>query len=265
MGKVFLVGAGPGDPELLTVKAACLLQRADVVLHDALVSNEVLDLVSPRATVIDVGKRCGRKVLSQDEINSLLISHAGNANIVVRLKGGDPLIFGRAGEEIEALVSAGIDVEIVPGITAAIAAAAVAGIALTDRRSASSVILTTAQRVVGRGDVQWKRLVRSGSTIAIYMPGNDHPGLARNLRAAGLAADTPCAVVSSASRPSQEVLRTDLAALAHGTTLPAPSLVIVGHCAHASPQVLAREKRDVFTTHPKVHYSIDPERSTDVR
>src|ERR1700736_3003143 len=133
-GKVYLVGAGPGDPELLTLKAARLLGSANVVLHDSLVSREVLALISPNAEIVDVGKRAGRKLLTQDEINSLLISYAKTCATVVRLKGGDPSLFGRAGEELQALREAGVAFELVPGITAALAAAAAAGISLTDRR-----------------------------------------------------------------------------------------------------------------------------------
>src|SRR5450432_3968165 len=124
MGKVFLIGAGPGDPELLTVRALRLLQKATVVLHDSLVSREVLEQIAADANIVDVGKRCGRKLLTQDEINSLLVSYAASHQAVIRLKGGDPLIFGRAGEEMEALRAAGIDFEIVPGVTAALGAAA---------------------------------------------------------------------------------------------------------------------------------------------
>ncbi len=140
-GKVYLVGAGPGDPELLTRKALRLLQEAQIVLHDSLVSREVLAEISPTAQVIDVGKRAGQKLLTQEEINSLLVSYAQDHKIVVRLKGGDPGIFGRAGEEIDALRRASVPFEIVPGITAATAAAAAAGISLTDRRAASQVLL----------------------------------------------------------------------------------------------------------------------------
>src|SRR6266404_794516 len=143
MGKVYLVGAGPGDPELLTVKAARLLARAGIVFHDSLVSREILDLIARDAEVIDVGKRSGHKLLTQEEINSLLVSAAANHEVVIRLKGGDPLVFGRAGEEIEALRNAGVEFEIVPGITAALGAAAAAGISLTDRRVASQILLTT--------------------------------------------------------------------------------------------------------------------------
>ena len=169
-GKVYLVGAGPGDPELLTLKAARILGRADVVLHDALVSRGVLELVAKNAERIDVGKRCGQKLLTQEEINALLISYAKSNDIVVRLKGGDPLIFGRAGEEMEALRGAGVDFEVVPGITAAMGAAAVARISLTDRRAASQVLITTAHRVREGTETDWSR-VTSTTTLVIYMPG----------------------------------------------------------------------------------------------
>ena len=135
-GKVYLVGGGPGDPELLTLKAAKILARAEIVLHDALVSREVLALVAAGAELVDVGKRCGRKLLTQEEINALLVSYAQSHQVVVRLKGGDPLLFGRAGEEIAALRQAGVACEIVPGITAGFGAAAAAGFSLTDRRVA---------------------------------------------------------------------------------------------------------------------------------
>src|SRR2546421_10934099 len=151
-GKVYLVGAGPGDPELLTLKAARLLARADVVLHDALVSDAVLAMISPATELINVGKRAGQKLLSQDEINALLVSYGRTRPEVVRLKGGDPLIFGRAGEEIEALRKAGIEYEIVPGISAALGAAAAAGISLTDRRVASQILLTTFSRGIDRSE-----------------------------------------------------------------------------------------------------------------
>jgi uroporphyrin-III C-methyltransferase len=139
-GKVYLVGAGPGDPDLLTLKAAKLLAQAEVVLYDSLVSREVLALISQTALLLDVGKRAGKKLLTQDESNSLLVSYAQEGKLVVRLKGGDPLLFGRAGEEMESLRRAGIDFEIVPGITAAVGAAAAAKISLTDRRVASQVL-----------------------------------------------------------------------------------------------------------------------------
>ncbi|HWT88762.1 MAG TPA: uroporphyrinogen-III C-methyltransferase, partial [Candidatus Angelobacter sp.] len=155
MGKVFLVGAGPGDPELLTRKAARVLEQADVVLFDSLVSAEVLQLVSPTAELVDVGKRAGLKLLTQDEINSLLVAYAGRYETVVRLKGGDPMLFGRAAEEIEALRRANVLFEVVPGITAAFGAAAAAGFSLTDRRAASQVLFTTFSRGASVKSLGW--------------------------------------------------------------------------------------------------------------
>ncbi len=230
MGKVYLVGAGPGDPELLTLRAARLLQEADIVLHDALVSAEILAMIVA-ARVIDIGKRCGTKLLTQEEINSLLIAYASEHNVVVRLKGGDPSIFGRAGEEIEALLQANIPYEIVPGVTSAIAGAAAAGISLTDRRFAASVVFATAHRGLGAEAVAWDTLVTSHSTLAIYMPGSDYKLLASQLCNAGLDAQTPCAVISHAGRTSQQVRWSNLTSLLRLKPLPAPTLLIVGECA----------------------------------
>lgn len=230
MGNVYLVGSGPGDPELLTLKAARILKTADIVLHDSLVSKEVLALVSSRAELINVGKRCGHKLLTQDEINSLLISLAASREIVVRLKGGDPLIFGRAGEEIEALINSGTEFEIVPGITAAVGAAAGAKISLTDRRVASQVLFTTVQRGVGESDVDWGTLTGS-TTLVIYMPQSDYAHVASLLRERGLPEDMPCVLVSNASRENQRVHWTRLANLPEADGLPAPTLLIVGRVA----------------------------------
>jgi uroporphyrin-III C-methyltransferase/precorrin-2 dehydrogenase/sirohydrochlorin ferrochelatase len=249
-GKVFLVGAGPGDPELLTAKAIRLLRHADVVLHDDLVSPAILAMIPPAATVINIGKRCRNKFLTQEEINSLLIFHAAASNTVVRLKGGDPSIFGRAGEEIEALTQAGMEYEIVPGITSALASAAAAGISLTDRRYASSVIFTTGHRRPGER-VKWKQLAAAGSTLAIYMPGSGYAELAGGLREAGLEEHTPCAVVSSAGLPAQQVLWTTLAGLELNSALPAPSLVIVGQCASALPQLQTPDWSRVSSATPE--------------
>lgn len=237
MGKVFLVGAGPGDPELLTVKAVRVLGRANVVLHDALVSAEVLSQINPHATVIDIGKRRGHKLLTQQEINSLLVSFASSSDTVVRLKGGDPSIFGRAGEEIEALVEAEVEFEIVPGVTAACSSAAAAGISLTDRRFASSVVFTTAHRRTGAAAVEWNKLVTSDSTVVVYMPGQDYSELTARFHAAGLDQETPCAVVSCTGTPRQSVLRTNIASLSRITSLPAPALLIVGRAASALTQL----------------------------
>lgn len=231
MGKVYLVGGGPGDPDLLTVKAARLLEQADVVLHDALISQTILNLIGPKAKIIDIGKRCGHKLLTQAEINLLLIGYAETNQTVVRLKGGDPCIFGRAGEEIEALMEGGVPFEIVPGITAALAGAAAAGVSLTDRRIASSVIFMTAHRAPGADGVEWDRLASSRSTLAIYMPGNSYTELSNQLCAAGLDSTTPCAVVSSVGSPGQQALATDLGSLLRYGPLPAPAVLIVGYCA----------------------------------
>src|ERR1700747_2548366 len=219
-GKVYLVGAGPGDPELLTLKAARSLAGAEVVLYDALVSKEVLALVSRDAQLIDVGKRAGKKLLTQDEINSLLISYAKKNNVVVRLKGGDPLLFGRAGEEIEALRAAGVDFEIVPGMTAAVGAAAGAKISLTDRRVASQVLFTTVQRGVGESTVDWGTLTGS-TTLVIYMPQSDYTHVASLLRERGLPEDMPCVLVSNASRENQRVCWTRISNLSDAERLPA--------------------------------------------
>jgi uroporphyrin-III C-methyltransferase len=237
MGKVFLVGAGPGNPDLLTLKAARLLGSADVVLHDALVPAAILELVRSQATVIDIGKRCGAKLLTQDEINSLLVHHARTAEVVVRLKGGDPSVFGRAGEEIAALTEADVEFEIVPGISTALAASASAKISLTDRRFASSVTFMTAHRGNGQETVEWNRLATSGSTLAIYMPGRDYRALSTQLRAAGLAPETPCVVVSHVALPSEQRLFTTLMGLPRQEPLPAPSLLIVGRCSSGVEEI----------------------------
>src|SRR5271167_2123720 len=226
-GKVYLVGAGPGDPDLLTRKAARLLQEAHVVLHDSLVSREVLAETSPAAEVIDVGKRAGQKLLTQDEINSLLVSYAQDHKIVVRLKGGDPGIFGRAGEEIDALRRANVHFEIVPGITAATAAA---GISLTDRRAASQVLLTTFSRGVDGTQMDWG-CVTSTTTLVLYMPGPDYAEVSVRLLDGGLPADFPCAVISAASSVRQMVRWSTISRLAKEEKLPAPALLIVGRVA----------------------------------
>jgi uroporphyrin-III C-methyltransferase len=232
-GKVYLVGAGPGDPELLTLKAARILADAEVVLYDALVSKEVLALVSREAQLIDVGKRAGKKLLSQEEINSLLLNYATKNKIVVRLKGGDPLLFGRAGEEIEALRSAGAEFEIVPGITAAIGAAAGAKISLTDRRAASQVLFTTFSRGEAGNWLNWA-VVTPDTTIAIYMPGTHYGEVADRLVEDGLSPETPCVVVSQATRAEQQVRWTSIAGLRNEAQLPAPSILLVGRVATQS-------------------------------
>ncbi|HEY2822701.1 MAG TPA: uroporphyrinogen-III C-methyltransferase [Candidatus Acidoferrum sp.] len=246
MGTVFLVGAGPGDPELLTIKAARLLEHATVVLHDSLVSREVLALIPATAEIIDVGKRAGQKLLTQDEINSLLVSYASSHEVVIRLKGGDPTLFGRAGEEIEALRKAQVPYEIVPGITAALGAAAAAGISLTDRRAASQLVITTYSRGTDAANLpgadasaanadpfavthqlNWAAIAAT-TTLVLYMPTGDYAEVSRRLRAAGQPEDLPCAIVSNATRPNQQIRHTTVAGLASEAKLPAPALLIVG-------------------------------------
>jgi len=229
-GKVYLIGAGPGDPELLTLKAARLLARAHVVLHDALVSREVLAMISPAAEFIDVGKRAGRKLLTQEEINGLLVSYAQTREVVVRLKGGDPSIFGRAGEEIEALRKAEIAYEIVPGVTAALGAAAAAGISLTDRRVASQVLITTFSRSTDGSAMDWG-CVTSTTTLVLYMPGADYAEVSERFLESGLPADLPCAIVSNAACSQQQVRWSCVGRLASEEKLPAPALLIVGRVA----------------------------------
>jgi uroporphyrin-III C-methyltransferase len=236
-GTVYLIGAGPGDPELLTLKAARLLGRANVVLHDALVSREALALISPAAELIDVGKRAGRKLLTQDEINSLLLSYAQTREIVVRLKGGDPSVFGRAGEEIESLRKAGIPYEIVPGITAALGAAAAAGISLTDRRVASQILLTTFSRGTDGSVMDWG-CITSTTTLVLYMPGADYTEVSQRLLDGGLPADLPCVIVSNATNSSEEIRWSSVGRLASDKKLPAPALLIVGRVASHEIQEL---------------------------
>jgi uroporphyrin-III C-methyltransferase/precorrin-2 dehydrogenase/sirohydrochlorin ferrochelatase len=229
-GTVYLVGAGPGDPELLTVKATRLLSAADIVLHDSLVSAEILAMISPRAEIIDVGKRAGRKLLTQDEINSLLVSYAETRTTVVRLKGGDPSMFGRAGEELEALRVANIPHEVVPGISAGLGAAAAAGISLTDRRVASQVLFSTFSRSPEHGELKWSALT-ADTTLVLYMPGSDYAEVAERLQNSGLPADLPCVIVSRATQTEQQVCWSNVGSLAAEKNLPAPALFIVGRVA----------------------------------
>ena len=229
-GKVYLVGAGPGDPELLTVKAARLLREADIVLHDSLVSAEILALISPLAEVIDVGKRAGRKLLTQDEINSLLVSYAQTRTIVVRLKGGDPSLFGRVAEELAALRNAGVKFEVVAGVSAALGAAAAAGISLTDRRVASQVLFSTFSRSPEHGGLNWSALT-ADTTLVLYMPGPDYREVAARLQNSGLPSDLPCVLVSRATTNQQQIRWTSVGRLATEENLPAPTLFIVGRVA----------------------------------
>ena len=220
---VFIVGAGPGDPDLLTVKAARLLASADLLLHDDLVPEAITALAPAAAEVINVGKRCGRASITQAEIHALMIAGARAGRAVVRLKSGDPLLFGRAGEEMDALTAAEIPFEVVPGVTAASAAAAAMPCSLTDRRAASSVLLSTAHHAQGADES-----TNPEPTRVVYMPGRDLSGIAREWRAAGLPSDYPCVLVSRAGQPDQQVTRTTLSLLHVTAPGPAPVLLMGG-------------------------------------
>jgi uroporphyrin-III C-methyltransferase len=241
-GKVYLVGAGPGDPELLTLKALRVLQAADAVLHDELVAPEILKLIPAAAQVHNVGKRCGKKKILQDEINFLMVALADSGLRVVRLKSGDPLIFGRAGEEIEALRRGNIPFEIVPGVTSAMGAAAAAQIPLTHRRTSSALVFITAHQASGSEAANWTKLAGSGATLVIYMPGQNYSEIAAKLKEAGLAAETPCAVISRATTPQQQTHRSTIAALSRSPKLGSPTLLVVGEVVRfADPLVLTRQ------------------------
>lgn len=230
-GKVYLVGAGPGDPGLLTVEATRLLQTADVIFHDDLVSREILELIPERVHVENVGKRCGHALIAQHQIHLLMINAAKEGWNVVRLKSGDPLIFGRAAEEMEALRQAGVQYEVVPGITAAFGAAARAGIPLTDRRLASKLVFLSNHQCAGKGLFDWKDALSADTTALIYMPGADYEGLAGRLREEGLDPETPCLIVSRATTAEQQVHFARLVNLAESPRFAAPVVLIVGAVA----------------------------------
>jgi uroporphyrin-III C-methyltransferase len=241
-GKVYLVGAGPGDPELLTLKALRVLQTAQAVLHDDLVAPEILRLIPSTAQVHNVGKRCGKKRILQEEINFLMIALAESGLRVVRLKSGDPLIFGRAGEEIDSLRCAHIPFEIVPGVSSAMGAAAMAHIPLTHRRASSALVLLTAHQAAGSEAANWSKLAGSGATLVIYMPGKNYSDIATKLHAAGVTPQTPCAVISRATSLHQRTHRMTVGELRSSPALPAPTLLVVGEVVRfADPALLARE------------------------
>ena len=229
-GTVYLVGAGPGDPSLLTLRALKLLQTADVILPDDLVSDEVLDLASPSAEIIPVGKRCGQPRITQAGIYDLMLHHARAERSVVRLKSGDPLVFGRAGEEMAALRDGRIPFEVIPGITTAFAAAADLRTPLTNRTSASRLILATAHHAAGKLSLppSWSGAFPNGSTLAIYMPGRNFTALTADLISSGIAPTTPCVAVSKATTPNQLVTVTTVAQLGSVEIGPAPVLLLIG-------------------------------------
>jgi len=230
-GKVFLVGAGPGDPELLTIKAHRLLNEADLVLRDDLVSAAVISLAGPRSIIVNVGKRCGVKRVTQLEINALMVDAAREGKHVVRLKSGDPGVFGRLNEELDALRAAKIPFEVVPGVTAANAAAASLGFSLTDRRMSSRVIFVSGHQAGAKGpadEPDWPSLAQENATIVVYMPGTGLRQLSRKLIAAGLARETPAVVVAQVSTPLQKHSWSTVDGLGDLDSSASPSILLIG-------------------------------------
>jgi len=246
-GTVYLVGAGPGDPELLTLRALRLLETADVIFHDDLVPEEVLALAHRHALITSVGKRCGRPRITQQGIHALLIESARAGQSVVRLKSGDPLIFGRAGEEIAALRAAGVAFEVVPGVTAALAAGAVLGVPLTDRQSASKLIFCTGHHAIGKDETPvWSGPLPEDATLVVYMPGRDTARIARELAAAGVVADIPCCAISHAATSRQSVAACRLEAFDKLECGPAPLLLLIGRAMEPLLAASSEDKKVLY-------------------
>ena len=229
-GTIHLVGAGPGDADLLTLRAARLIESADLIVHDGLVDASILALARPDARLVSVAKRRAHHTLPQDDINALLVREARKGRDVVRLKGGDPFVFGRGGEEMEAAQAAGVRVEIVPGVSAANGAAAAAGIALT-HRDASSIVSFVAGQCKGLAEQDWAGLAGKGRTLVIYMGIKTAPQIAEKLMADGLAPDMPVAVIENGARPDMRVLRAPLAGLpdmVERERVVSPALIVIG-------------------------------------
>lgn len=230
VGAVWLVGAGPGDPELLTIKALKALQAAEVVVHDGLVSDEILALAPSGARLISVAKRKSRHSYAQEEINRMLVAFAQDGLNVVRLKGGDPFIFGRGGEELEACREAGVECHVVPGVTSALAASANAGAPLTHRGSAQAVTFVTGHAAAGsEPDLDWESLAKANQTVVIYMGVSTAAGISGRLIAAGRVGSTPALIVENASRADERRIVTTLAGLPLAAAeIAGPALLIVG-------------------------------------
>ena len=242
IGTVYLVGAGPGDPDLLTLRAARLLERARLVVHDGLIDPTVLALAATDAELVSVAKSRARHTLAQEEINALLVREALAGRDVVRLKGGDPFVFGRGGEEAEACRAAGVPVEVVPGISAANGAAAAAQIALT-HRDAASVVSFVAGQCKGLSEQDWAGLAGKGRTLVIFMGVKTAPQIAEKLMADGLAPDMPLAVIENACRPQMRVLRGPLAALPDLVVrerVKSPALIVIGEVTAREDAALAQ-------------------------
>lgn len=234
MGKVYLVGAGPGDPGLFTLKGKALLEQADVVVYDALVSAPILAMVNPRAKLLSAGKRRGYHSLSQVDITRLLMEQVAEHQMVVRLKGGDPFVFGRGGEEMADLLAAGIAVEVVPGITAGVAVPAYAGIPVTHRDVSSSVTFVTGHEATGkyRPQVNWQAIAAGSETIVVYMGVHNLPNIVAALTQAGLTPDTPVALIRWGTRPDQEELFATLSTIEtemRVTGFAAPAIAVIGN------------------------------------
>lgn len=230
-GRVYLVGAGPGDPELLTRKAERVLREADVILHDRLVSPEILALAGPGPERVYAGKQCGNHHVPQGRTEELLIHHARQGRTVVRLKGGDPFIFGRGGEEQDALRAAGIPCEVVPGVTAALGCAAATGIPLTHRDYSRSVLFLTGHDRAGRRPDDWAALTKTDRTLVVYMGLGPLAEFCTGLRRNGLPDDWPVAVIAEGTTGKQRVVRgtlRDIAARADRAGLPSPALTLIG-------------------------------------
>lgn len=232
-GTVWLVGAGPGDPDLLTLRAARLVMNAQLIVHDGLVDPAILALARPGTELVSVAKQRSRHTLQQNEINALLVREALAGRDVVRLKGGDPFIFGRGGEEAEACRAAGVPVEVVPGISAAIGAAAAAQMPLT-HRSHASIVSFVAGQCKGLSDQDWTGLAGKGRTLVIYMGLATSEAIAEKLIADGLAPEIPVAVIENATRPQMRVLRSSLAglpALVAAHQIKSPAIIVIGEAA----------------------------------
>ena len=233
IGKVYLVGAGPGDPGLLTVKGKTLLEHADVVIYDALVSPEIMEIIPPTAEKINAGKRKDRHSLPQAETTELLRAKAENNAVIVRLKGGDPFVFGRGGEEMADLIKAGVEVEVVPGITSGIAAPAYAGIPVTHRHYNSSVTFVTGHEATEkyRPEVNWQAIAQGSETIVIYMGVHNLPRIIPQLITGGMSLDTPIAMIRWGTRPNQEQLVGTLSTIIEQivqTDFKAPAIAVIG-------------------------------------
>ncbi|MEL4896361.1 uroporphyrinogen-III C-methyltransferase [Crocosphaera sp. Alani8] len=250
LGKVYLVGAGPGDPGLMTLKGKTLLEHADVVVYDALVSPPIIDMIGEQAIKIDAGKRRGRHSKLQAETTQILIEKARQYPVVVRLKGGDPFVFGRGGEEMTDLVNAGIPVEVIPGITSGIAAPAYAGIPVTHRGYSSSVTFVTGHEAAGkyRPDINWSAIAQGSETVVIYMGVHNLPNIVAQLEKGGLTSETPIALIRWGTRPEQEQLIGTLNTIiqqVEEANFEAPAIAIIGRVVELGSQELGVRSQEL--------------------